>query len=375
MVLGRPMPPLVLSDDEVQQLKALANSRSLPHSIVQRAQIVLACSAGETNTAIAKRMGLTGMNVGKWRKRYRELGLEGLHDELRPGRSRNYDDDTVAEVINRALQTQPTDGSTQWSTGSLAATTGISKTTFHRWLQTFSVQSHRQKHFKLSTDPFLVEKIRDIVGLYLNPPDNAMVLCVDEKTQIQVLDRTQPLLPMGLGYVEGVTHDYIHHGTTTLFAALDVATGEVLTQFRPRHRHQEFLGFLRQIETSVPEDLDIPLIVDNYCTHKHIKVHASLPQRPRFHVHYTPTYASWLNQVERCYRFAGLRLRDHHLANDPTGQVLQRQRADRQDQAVRGGLQHDQGADQMDRHGGFNPREAPATLLANLRERRLGRSM
>jgi putative transposase len=301
MAVGRPMPPLVLTEDEVQQLQSIANSRSLPHSIVQRAQIVLACGAGETNTSIAKRMGLTGMTVGKWRKRYRELGLEGLHDELRPGRPRTYEDDTVAEVINRALQTKPADGSTQWSARSLAAATGISKTTVHRWLQTFSVQPHRQKHFKLSTDPFFVEKVRDIVGLYLNPPDKAMVLCVDEKTQIQALDRTQPLLPMGLGYVEGVTHDYIRHGTTTLFAALDVATGEVISQCKPRHRHQEFLGFLRQIEKSVPEDLDVHLIVDNYCTHKHAKVRSWLAQRPRFHVHYTPTYASWLNQVERWF--------------------------------------------------------------------------
>ena len=295
------MPPLVLDDDEVQQLQALANSRSLPHSIVQRAQIVLACGAGETNTSIAKRMGLTGMTVGKWRKRYRELGLEGLHDELRPGRPRTYEDDKVAEVINRALQTRPPDGSTHWSARTLAAATGISKTTVHRWLKTFSVQPHRQKTFKLSTDPFFVEKVRDIVGLYLNPPDKAMVLCVDEKTQIQALDRTQPLLPMGLGYVEGVTHDYIRHGTTTLFAALDVATGEVITQCKPRHRHQEFLGFLRQIEASVPEDLEIHLVVDNYCTHKHARVSAWLAQRPGFHVHYTPTYASWLNQVQRWF--------------------------------------------------------------------------
>ena len=295
------MPPLVLSDDEVRQLQALASSRSLLHSIVQRAQIGLACSAGETNTAFAKRMGLTGMTGGKWHKRYRELGLEGLHDELRPGRPCTYEDDAVAEVINRALQTKPTDGSTQWSARSLAPGTGISKTTVHRWLQSFSVQPHRQRHFKLSTDPFFVEKVRDIVGLYLNPPDKAMVLCVDEKTQIQALDRTQPLLPMGLGYVEGVTHDYIRHGTTTLFAALDVATREVLTQCRPRHRHQEFLGFLRQIEKPVQEDLDVHLIVDNYCTHKHAKVRAWLAQRPRFHVHYIPTYASWLNQVERWF--------------------------------------------------------------------------
>ena len=300
-MVGRPMSPLVLDEVEAQQLQALANSRSLPHSIVQRAQIVLACGTGETNTAIAKRMGLTGMTVGKWRKRYLEQGLQGLHDELRSGRPRSYEDEDVAEVINRALQTRPTDGSTHWSARSLAAATGISKSTVHRWLQTFSVQPHRQKHFKLSTDPFFIEKVRDVVGLYLNPPENAVVLCVDEKTQIQALDRTQPLLPIGLGYVEGVTHDYIRHGTTTLFAALDVATGAVIAECKPRHRHQEFLSFLRRIDKEVPKDLELHLIVDNYCTHKHAKVKAWLAQRPRFHVHYTPTYASWLNQVERWF--------------------------------------------------------------------------
>ena len=168
----------------------------------------MACGAGETYTSIAKRMGLTGLTVGKWRKRYRELGLEGLHDELRPSRPRTYEDDTVAEVINRALQARPPDGRTQWSARCLAAATGISKTTVHRWLQTFSVQRHRQKTFKPSTDPFFVEKVRDIVALYLNPPDKVMVLCVDEKSQIQALDRTQPVLPMGLGYVEGVRRSW-----------------------------------------------------------------------------------------------------------------------------------------------------------------------
>jgi len=168
-------------------------------------------------------------------------------------------------------------------------------------MQAFLVQPHRQKTFKLSTDPFFVEKVRDVIGLYLNPPDNALVLCVDEKTQIQALDRTQPLLPLGLGYAEGVTHDYIRHGTTTLFAALDVATGQVITQCKQRHRHQEFLGFLRKIEDSVPTDLDVHLIVDNYCTHKHHKVIEWLARRPRFHIHFTPTYSSWLNQVERWF--------------------------------------------------------------------------
>jgi len=301
MPVGSPMPPLALSEDDVRELQSIANSRSMPHALVQRAQIVLACGSGETNTTIAKRMGVTGMTVGKWRKRYREFGIKGLHDELRPGRPRTYEDDKVAEVINRALQTKPSDGSTQWSARSLAAETGISKSTVHRWLKTFCLQPHRQKTFKISTDPFFVEKVRDIVGLYLNPPEKAVVLCVDEKTQVQALDRTQPLLPMGLGYVEGVTHDYIRHGTTTLFAALDVATGQVITQCKPRHRHQEYLSFLRQIEKSVPADLDLHLIVDNYATHKHPKVRAWLSQHSRFHVHYTPTYASWLNQVERWF--------------------------------------------------------------------------
>ena len=280
---------------------SLANSRSLPHGLVRRAQIVLACARGEANASIARRMGLSNVTVGKWRKRYRMQGIEGLHDELRPGRPRTHDDERVAEVINTALQTKPPDGSTHWSVRTMAAHTGVSKSTVQRWFSLFAVQPHRQRHFKLSNDPFFVEKVRDIIGLYLNPPDHAVVLCVDEKTQVQALNRTQPMLPMGLGHVEGVTHDYVRHGTTTLFAALDIATGRVITQCKKRHRHQEFLTFLRHIDASVPEALDIHLIVDNYATHKHPKVRAWLARRPRYHVHYTPTYASWLNQVERWF--------------------------------------------------------------------------
>lgn len=301
MAMGRPMKPLLLTDYEREQLQGMAKSRSMPYSLVGRAQIILACSNGEANKDIAERLGVSGMTVGKWRKRYLDQGITGLHDELRPGRPRSYEDAKVAEVINFVLQTKPDDGSTHWSTRTVAKETGVSKTTVHRWLQTFSVKPHLQETFKLSTDPFFVEKVRDIVGLYLNPPDKAVVLCVDEKSQIQALDRTQPILPLGLGYVEGITHDYIRHGTTTLFAALDVATGEVITQCKPRHRHQEFLSFLRQIDDSVPEDLDIHMIVDNYCTHKHMKVKDWLAKRPRFHVHFTPTYSSWLNQVERWF--------------------------------------------------------------------------
>lgn len=300
MPRGRPVAPIVLNDDEKMQLMSLANSRALPHGLVQRAQIVLACADGEANVAIAERLKLNKATVGKWRQRYLQLGIEGLHEELRPGRPRNHDDERVAEVISQALKTQPP-GASHWSVRSMAEHTGISKSTVQRWFELFGVQPHRQRHFKLSNDPFFIEKVRDIVGLYLNPPDHAMVLCVDEKSQIQALDRTQPMLPMGLGYVEGVTHDYVRHGTTTLFAALDIANGEVITQCKARHRHQEFLAFLRHIDSSVPKDLDVHLVIDNYATHKHAKVKAWLARRPRFHVHFTPTYASWLNLVERWF--------------------------------------------------------------------------
>jgi len=179
--------------------------------------------------------------------------------------------------------------------------TGVSKSTVQRWFELFGVQPHRQRSFRLSTDPFFVEKVRDIVGLYLNPPDKAVVLCVDEKSQIQALQRHQPMLPMGLGHAQGVSHGYVRHGTTTLFAALDIATGEVHAQCKRRHRHQDYLAFLRHIDENVPADLDVHLVVDNYATHKHAKVRAWLARRPRYHVHYTPTYASWLNQVERWF--------------------------------------------------------------------------
>ena len=201
-------------------------------------------------------------------------------------------------LLRKTLESSPPDGATHWTCRTMAEATGVSKSTVQRIWTAFHLQPHRQKHFQLSTDPFFVEKVRDIVGLYLNPPDHAMVLCVDEKSQIQALERTQPLLPLGLGYVEGVTHGYTRHGTTTLFAALDIATGRVLAQCKPRHRHQEFLGFLWHIEASVPPDLDVHLVVDNYSTHKHARVQRWLADRPRYHLHFTPTYSSWLNQVE-----------------------------------------------------------------------------
>jgi len=199
------------------------------------------------------------------------------------------------------LHTKPADGSTHWSVRSVADETGISKTSVHRYFKLFGLQPHRSEHFKLSTDAFFIEKLRDVVGLYLSPPDNALVLCVDEKSQCQALERTQPMLPLGLGYVEGVTHDYVRHGTTTLFAALNVLNGAVLAECKPRHRHQEFVAFLRTIDQSVPAELDIHCIVDNYATHSHPKVRAWLAARPRWHMHFIPTYSSWLNQVERFF--------------------------------------------------------------------------
>jgi putative transposase len=294
---GRPLAPLTISPDEREELVSITRSRSMPQALATRARIVLLAADGRSNTDIAEKLGLSKPTVGIWRKRYLSQRLQGLYDEPRPGGPRSIRDDEVAALIRKTLKTKPRDG-THWTCRSIAAETKLSKSTVQRVWKAFGLQPHRQKHFKISTDPFFVEKVRDIVGLYLNPPDHAIVLCVDEKSQIQALDRTQPLLPLGLGYVEGVTHDYVRHGTTTLFAALDIASGRVLTKCKRRHRHQEFLQFLRHIEASVPKKLDVHLIVDNYATHKHATVRRWLAARPRFHVHYTPTYSSWLNQVE-----------------------------------------------------------------------------
>ena len=295
---GRPLNPLEVSGSTREELESLSRSLSLAAGLVSRAKIVLLCADGFDNKAVAEEVGTSRQTVGKWRERFRTQGLMGLYDERRPGKPRSIEDDEVMVLLRKTLDTEPADGSTHWSCRSMADTTGVSKSTVHRVWKAFNIQPHRQKHFKLSTDPFFVEKVHDIVGLYLNPPDNAMVLCVDEKGQTQALERTQPLLPLGLGYVEGVTHGYIRHGTTTLFAALDVATGQILAQCKPRHRHQEFLSFLKHIDANVPPDLDVHLVVDNYSTHKHVKVKRWLAARPRYHIHFTPTYSSWINQVE-----------------------------------------------------------------------------
>lgn len=301
MITGRPRKfEIKLSRIERVELESIVKSRSLPAGLVRRADIILASAQGESNQSIAGRLKVNPVTVSFWRRRFREAGIAGLYGETRPGRPRTHDDERVASLITTVLKSRPKN-STHWTVRDVSEETGISKSTVHRYFNLFGLQPHRSKSFQISTDPFFVDKVRDIVGLYLNPPDKALVLCVDEKSQIQALERTQPILPMGLGYVEGVTHNYMRHGTTTLFAALNIATGEVLARCKTRHRHQEFLSFLRQIDKEVPKDLDIHLVLDNYATHKHPNVKKWLASRPRYHVHFTPTYASWLNQVERWF--------------------------------------------------------------------------
>ena len=289
-----------LTEEQRSELEQVARSRRTPQAVALRARIVLLTADGFAPSAIAEELGTSQPTVRKWRARYVEDGMAGLRNEPRPGRPRSLDDQRVADLLNQALQTRPAK-QTHWSVRSFAAEAHISKDMAHRLFRTAGIAPHRSRSFKLSNDPAFVEKVRDITALYLNPPDHALVLCVDEKSQIQALERTQPLLPMGFGYVEGVTHDYVRHGTTTLFAALDVANGQVISRVRTQHRHQEFLDFLRQIDKQTPPDLDLHLIADNYITHKHAKVKAWLARNPRVHMHFTPTYSSWINQVERWF--------------------------------------------------------------------------
>lgn len=297
MKKGRPKTPLKLSENQRKQLQAWSRARSLPYGFIKRMQIILLADQGLDNKQIAPKVQMSQATVGKWRNRFIRRGIQGLHDELRPGRPRSVSDERIAALIQKTINKKPK-GSTHWTCRDLSADTGISKSTVQRIWHTCGLKPHRYRTFKLSNDPFFVEKVRDIVGLYLSPPTNALVLCVDEKSQCQALERTQPALPLGLGYLEGYTHDYVRHGTTTLFAALDVSNGKVLTQCKKRHRHQEFLQFLRHVDANVPSALDIHLILDNYGTHKHEKVRLWLAKRARYHVHFTPTYSSWLNQVE-----------------------------------------------------------------------------
>ena len=294
-----PTPTAVtVTDDERRHLTSLAHrSRSAPQ-ISRRARIILACANGDPTTGIAKRRRVSPTTVCKWRTRFLADRIEGLADEQRPGAPRRVTDEQVEQVVVRTLETTP-QGVTHWSTRGMAEAMGLSHMTISRIWHAFGLQPHRTETFKLSPDPWLVEKVRDIVGLYVNPPEHAVVLCVDEKPQIQALDRTAPLLPMQPGQPERRTYDYRRHGTTALFAALDVKTGNVIGALHRRHRAIEFEKFLKRIDTETPADLDIHLILDNYSTHKAPRIRRWLAGHPRFHLHFTPTYSSWLNLVER----------------------------------------------------------------------------
>jgi transposase len=302
MALGRPKTPLVLSDDERAKLQSWANRPTSAQRLALRARIILACSDGQDNKAVAKALRVTPPTVGKWRARFLEDRLEGLTDEPRPGAPRSLSDAKIEEVITRTLETKP-DNATHWSTRSMAEQTGLSQSAIVRIWHAFGLQPHKSETFKLSTDPFFIEKVRDVVGLYLHPPERAIVLSVDEKSQVQALDRTQPLLPLGPGQAERHTHDYVRNGTTSLFAALNVATGNVIGKCYRRHRQQEFVRFLEEIDAAIPaeEGVTIHLIMDNYGTHKTPRVKRWLQRHPRYEVHFTPTSASWLNQVERFF--------------------------------------------------------------------------
>jgi transposase len=300
MAIGRPIAVLTLSDNEHDMLERWARRPTTAQALAQRARIVLACASGRTNTRVARELRLTKQTVGKWRSRFVDARLDGLLDEPRPGTPRRISDAQVEQMVTLTLEAKPRDA-THWSTRGMAARCGLSQSTVSRIWRAFGLQPHRAESFKLSRDPLFVEKVRDIVGLYLDPPDRALVLCTDEKSQIQALDRTQPLLPMRPGQSERRTHDYVRHGTTSLFAALDVKTGTVIGRCHRRHRAVEFRKFLDTIDATVPLDLDIHLILDNYATHKTPLIRRWLSKRPRFHLHFTPTGASWINLVERWF--------------------------------------------------------------------------
>jgi transposase len=300
MSRGRPTVELVVTEDEREVLERYVRRGTTAQRLALRAQIVLLCARGLQNQKVAKRLRVSAHTVGKWRGRFAECRLEGLVDEPRPGAPRSISDDVVEAAVVRTLETTPK-GATHWSTRDLAKAVGIGKSSVQRIWHAFGLKPHRTESFQLSKDPQLIEKVRDIVGLYMSPPDNAMILCVDEKSQIQALNRTQPLLPLRPGQVERRTHDYERHGTTTLFAALDILTGKVVGECYPRHRAVEFRKFLDEIDANVPVHLDVHIVLDNYATHKAPIIKSWLAKRPRYHLHFTPTKGSWINQVERWF--------------------------------------------------------------------------
>ena len=302
MAIGRPLADLVLTDDEQVELERMARRPKSSQRLALRAKIVLACGAGNSNSAVAAKLGVSMPTVGKWRQRFVDRRMEGLVDEPRPGPPRTITDKDVERVVTKTLETKPKNA-THWSTRKMAEEVGLTQNAVWRIWQAFGLQPHRSKTFKISEDPFFIEKVRDVVGLYMAPPVNALVFCVDEKSQVQALDRTQPLLPMEPWQIERQTHDYVRHGTTSLFAALNTKTGEVIGRCHQRHRQQEFLKFIKHIDASIEKvpGLEIHLIMDNYATHKTPAVKRWFTKHPEYHLHFTPTSASWINQVERFF--------------------------------------------------------------------------
>jgi transposase len=302
MRTGRPLKEVTVSQDERLKLEQWARRPKSAQRLALRSRMVLACASGLSNTQVAQQLRVTMPTVGKWRGRFLEDRLEGLIDEPRPGAPRSIKDSHVEEVITRTLESKP-EAATHWSTRCMAEVTGLSQSAIVRIWHAFGLQPHRTETFKLSTDPLFVEKVRDVVGLYLSPPDHAIVLCVDEKSQVQALDRTQPLLPLEPGQAERHTHDYARHGTTSLFAALNVATGHIIGKCHGRHRQQEFVKFLDLIDASLPKQsgVAVHLVMDNYGTHKAPQVKRWFQRHPEYHLHFIPTSSSWLNQVERFF--------------------------------------------------------------------------
>jgi transposase len=293
--------PLELTDDERRSLQAWVRRRNTAQSLALRSRIILACADGWPNHAVAAELGVSRDTVAKWRSRFLKSRLEGLTDEPRPGRPRTVSDEKVEQVVTAALEQAPPGGDTHWSTRSMARSAGVSQSTVSRIWRTFGLKPHAVQTWKLSTDPQFIEKVRDVVGLYMAPPQDALVLCVDEKSQIQALDRTAPCLPMLPTTPARMTHDYVRNGTTSLFAAFELSSGSVIAQPYRRHRHQEFLRFLKLIDAAVPKDLDLHLVLDNYATHKTPEIHKWLLRHPRFYLHFTPTSSSWLNLAERWF--------------------------------------------------------------------------